>query len=172
MIPPHAVSVVHFDAHPDLSVPARPIDRAWREAPRALAAASDIASFQLGAVWVGLVSRVVWVRPEWAEQLPDGERRFHLGATRDGRLRVDDESDYYVLDDAWAPLSSLATRCRWLCGSSRWPKRRADWTRTPPSWTSIWTALPPATRRPNACARWVSPTRTRRDCVRSSRPSV
>lgn len=107
VIPPHAVSVVHFDAHPDLTVPARPIERAWREAPRALVAASDIASFQLSAVWVGLVSRVVWVRPEWAGQLPDGERRFHLGAARDGRLRVDDESDYYVLDDAWAPLSSL-----------------------------------------------------------------
>ncbi len=106
-IPAHAVSVVHFDAHPDLSVPARPIERAWRDAPRALVAASDIASFQLSAVWVGLVSRVVWVRPEWARQLPDGERRFQLGALHDGRLRVDDESDYYVLDGSWAPLASL-----------------------------------------------------------------
>jgi hypothetical protein len=107
VIPRHAASVVHFDAHPDLTVPARPIERAWREAPRALVAASDIASFQLSAVWFGLVSRVVWVRPEWAAQLPDGKRRFHLGAQRDGRLRVDDESDYYVLDDAWAPFSAL-----------------------------------------------------------------
>jgi hypothetical protein len=107
-IPPHAVNVVHFDAHPDLSVPARPIERTWRDAPRSLVTASDIASFQLSAVWVGLVSRVVWVRPVWARQLPDGERRFHLGAGPDGRLRVDDESDYYVLDDAWAPLASLS----------------------------------------------------------------
>jgi hypothetical protein len=101
------VSVVHFDAHPDLAVPERPLQRAWREQPGRLVAMTDIASFQLAAAWVGLVSEVVWLRPPWARQLADGTRSFRLGARADGLLRVDDPSDYYVLDEGWAPAAAL-----------------------------------------------------------------
>lgn len=106
-IPEADVSVIHFDAHPDLAVPPRPLRRAWRADPGRLVLATDIASFQLAAAWVGLVSRVTWLRPDWAHQLPDGTRSFHVGALPDGHLRVDDPSDYYVLDGAWAPTSAL-----------------------------------------------------------------
>lgn len=106
-IPAADVSVVHFDAHPDLAVPERPLERAWRRQPGRLVAATDIASFQIAAAWVGLVSEVVWLRPRWARQLPDGIRRFRVGALADGRLRVDDPSDYYVLDEGWAPTGEL-----------------------------------------------------------------
>jgi len=106
-IPSAGITVVHFDAHPDLAVPPRPLQREWRSRPGLLVAASDIASFQLAAAWVGLVSRVVWLRPAWAEQLADGPRRFRVGYAADGAMRVDDPSDYYVLDGAWAPGPSL-----------------------------------------------------------------
>jgi hypothetical protein len=106
-IPDRDVTVVHFDAHPDLAVPEVVPTRAWRERPEAVVAATDIARFQLAAAWVGLVSRVIWLRPPWAHQIPDGERRFRLGLDATGALRVDDPSDYYVLDGAWAPRESL-----------------------------------------------------------------
>jgi hypothetical protein len=101
------VSVVHFDAHPDMGPPRPPIPRALRARPGALVAQVDIESFQLAAVWVGLVDRVVWLRPAWAFQLPDGARRFHVGSGPDGRLRVDDTTDYYVLEGHYAPTASL-----------------------------------------------------------------
>ena len=50
---------------------------------------------------------MIWLRPHWARQLPDGERRFRLGLAPNGRLRVDDPSDYYVLDGAWAATGAL-----------------------------------------------------------------
>ena len=107
LLPASGVSVVHFDAHPDLGPPPRPIERTWRARPGALVAALDIESFQLAAVWVGLVERVVWLRPAWAFQLPDGERRFRVGIGREGRLQVDEPADYYVLDGHYAPTREL-----------------------------------------------------------------
>jgi UPF0489 domain len=107
LLPASGVSVLHFDAHPDLGPPPRPIQRAWRVRPGALVAALDIESFQLAAVWVGLVRRVVWLRPAWAFQLPDGERRFHVGMGPAGRLQVDEPADYYVLDGHFAPTAEL-----------------------------------------------------------------
>ena len=110
VLPETGVTVVHFDAHPDLGVPAEPVEElagSGRDDPAALIAGLDIATFQLAAVWLGLVDRIVWLRPAWATQLPDGERRFRLGLDQAGQLRVDDPSDYYVLDDGWAPGSSL-----------------------------------------------------------------
>jgi hypothetical protein len=107
LLPEAGVEVVHFDAHPDLGPPPAPIARAWRARPSALVAAVDIESFQLAAVWVGLVRRIVWVRPAWAFQLRDGVRRFHVGADARGVLQVDDPDDYYVLDGHYAPREAL-----------------------------------------------------------------
>jgi hypothetical protein len=106
-LPREGVSVVHLDAHPDLAVPEQPLSKGWPANPLATVAALDIASFQLAAAWIGLVDRVIWLRPDFARQLPDGLSRFHLGALPSGRLRVDDPSDYYVLDDGFASTAAL-----------------------------------------------------------------
>lgn len=104
LLPRHGVTVVHFDGHPDLAVP-------LLEAPDPASAEArlepDLSSFQLAAAWLGLVGRIVWIRPAWARQLPDGERRFRLGRLPSGELRVDDTSDYYVLDGGYAATASL-----------------------------------------------------------------
>jgi hypothetical protein len=107
VLPRSGVTVVHLDGHPDLGVPRTPIAGVWPERAEQLVAALDIATFQLAAVRVGLVDRVVWLRPAFAHQLADGERQFRLGVVTSGELRVDDPSDYYVLDQGWAPRSEL-----------------------------------------------------------------
>jgi hypothetical protein len=106
-LPRSGVTVVHLDGHPDLGVPGNPVAGQWPERAEQLVGAVDIASFQLAAVRVGLVDRIVWLRPAFAHQLADGERRFRLGVLASGELRVDDPSDYYVLDQGWAPRSEL-----------------------------------------------------------------
>lgn len=105
-LPTSGVTVVHFDAHPDLAVPelALPAEPPpWRRAAERV----DIATFQLAAVWWGLVDHVVWVRPSWARQLPDGRRRLHVGRGSDGRLRVDDPADYWLLEGSFVPNAEL-----------------------------------------------------------------
>jgi hypothetical protein len=106
-LPLSGVTVVHLDGHPDLGVPRNPVAGVWPERAEQLVAALDIATFQLAAVRVGLVDRIVWLRPAFAHQLADGDRRFRLGVVASGELRVDDPSDYYVLDQGWAPRSEL-----------------------------------------------------------------
>jgi hypothetical protein len=32
-------------------------------------------SFVLGAFWLGIIRDILWIRPAWARQLPDGTRR-------------------------------------------------------------------------------------------------
>jgi hypothetical protein len=103
--------VVHVDAHPDLAVPALPIPRGSRD-PAFLVSRVDIASFILAAVRVGLVERVVWLRSDFSFQLPDGPRTLRLGELDSGLLRVDDPSDFYVLDQGWAPLAALGDPVR------------------------------------------------------------
>jgi hypothetical protein len=107
LLPESGVSVVHFDAHPDMGPPKQPFDRALRVRPGAVVAQLDIESFQLAAVWLGLVSRVVWLRPGWAFQLADGSRRFRVGLGPGGLLRVDEPADYYVLEGYYAPTAAL-----------------------------------------------------------------
>ncbi|UCE86701.1 MAG: UPF0489 family protein [Deltaproteobacteria bacterium] len=105
-IPRSGVTVVHFDAHPDLAVPDRAVPRGWPADPDELMASVNIASFQLAAVRIGLVDRITWLRPDFSNQLPDGPRTFRVGLA-EGAVRVDDPSDYYVLDEGWAPRAAL-----------------------------------------------------------------
>jgi hypothetical protein len=106
-LPREGVTVVHVDAHPDLSVPQGPMPRGWRDDAREVLSRVHIASFQLAAVRIGLVDEIVWLRPRWAETFPDGERTFQLGQLANGELAVDDPSDHYVLDAGYAPADRL-----------------------------------------------------------------
>jgi hypothetical protein len=56
------MTVLHVDAHNDLNVPASHFSHAVHAGGASIAAAVDLANFQLSAVWAGLISRVVWVR--------------------------------------------------------------------------------------------------------------
>lgn len=106
-LPREGVTIVHIDAHPDLSLPRAPFPRGFRDDARAVLAHTHIASFQLAAVRMGFVDEIVWLRPRWAETFPDGPRTFQMGELASGQLAVDDPSDHYVLDEGWAPSSAL-----------------------------------------------------------------
>eukprot|EP00003_Mantamonas_plastica_P021240 TRINITY_DN342_c0_g1_i5.p1 TRINITY_DN342_c0_g1~~TRINITY_DN342_c0_g1_i5.p1 ORF type:complete len:333 (+),score=97.83 TRINITY_DN342_c0_g1_i5:206-1204(+) len=101
-LPNDGVAIVHFDSHPDMGIPKfiprrLPKRASWMEDEEKI----DIASFQLAAVWTGLVNEIVWVKPPWSEQIPDmlepeeyvfgvqnatdpkGRRRFRVSSTHD-----------------------------------------------------------------------------------------
>lgn len=107
-LPREGVTIVHVDAHPDLSVPAAPFPRGGPDDVAAILARVHIASFQLAAVRLGLVDEIVWLRPRWADTFTDGERTFRLGVLASGELAVDDPSDHYVLDAGYADPALLS----------------------------------------------------------------
>lgn len=107
ILPRGSVNVLHFDAHPDMSLPPVDVPSVFPATDEALQASVTIDSFQLAACKAGVIGRVMWVRPEWAQQMPDGEYRFVIGDDPAGKLRVTSTLDYYVMTGVWIPGNLL-----------------------------------------------------------------
>lgn len=95
-LPMSGLTFVHFDAHADLSVPPQFPAAQCRDRVALLNAVS-IADWLLPLVYLGVISRVVWLKPSWAGQMPDGEHEVYVGAhARTGMLAVSSSLDYYT----------------------------------------------------------------------------
>ena len=79
------LTVLHFDSHPDLTVPLNmAADTVFEQAK--LYEEISIADWILPAVYAGHVSRVVWVKPPWADQIRDGVFHFKVGKHKESGL--------------------------------------------------------------------------------------
>ena len=113
--PPAPVAVLHVDAHNDLNVPTaswasstvflgRPTVGWFQNSTvvRELLNAVDLASFQLAAVWAGLVDRIIWIRQGDAPPTDSKSRLTFDHSTRmfdDNILHSVDEEVTERLDD-------------------------------------------------------------------------
>jgi hypothetical protein len=98
-------SVIHLDSHPDLSCfedigPEHIKDR--NELCHRLRNAEDgISSFILPAIAMGLVSKIVWVKPPWTDQIPVGEHYLTFGWKGEGgnaKMRMATDLSYWADD--------------------------------------------------------------------------
>ena len=111
---------VHFDAHPDMSVPTTTKLTDWTNLASLHDALEDdvcgISQFIVPLVANGIVSKVVWLRSPWSDQIDDGSYHYHVGdvvstspgdcdARRDAAVSL--AVDYYVDDDSYRPESEL-----------------------------------------------------------------
>eukprot|EP00754_Rhynchopus_humris_P004769 Rhum_TRINITY_DN1239_c0_g2::Rhum_TRINITY_DN1239_c0_g2_i1::g.3663::m.3663 len=86
--------LVHFDSHPDLSLPRVPPRVAARVAQQAdgwvqeLHRFTDIADWILPLVVAGQLGTVVWVSPPWCNQFDTGRVDLRVVLTEGGRLFV------------------------------------------------------------------------------------
>ncbi|GAB5035147.1 upf0489 protein c5orf22 homolog [Nannochloropsis oceanica] len=103
---------VHFDSHPDLTLP-RALTASTVRDPEALyevlfESEGGNAEFILPAVFAGHVTKVAWVRPPWARQLPDGLYNFHVGVEKASScLRVTLPAVYYLDEDLHCTLQDM-----------------------------------------------------------------
>lgn len=77
-LPFTGVTLVHFDSHPDLTIPAKMSADIVFDTAR-LAEEISIADWILPEVYAGHVNRVVWIKPEWAHQMEGVVKRFFIG---------------------------------------------------------------------------------------------
>ena len=110
---------VHFDAHPDMSVPTTTKLIDWTNLASLHDALEDdvcgISQFIVPLVANEIISKVVWIRSPWSDQLDDGNYRYHVGdvlstssvdcARHDTAVSL--AADYYVDDDSYRPESEL-----------------------------------------------------------------
>ena len=127
-VPPSGLLFVHLDAHPDMAVPTMTCTTAWQNLSSLHdvleADASGISQFVIPLVTLGILSRVVWVRSPWSDQLADGQHRFHVGDVSDDDRDREGEGDgtvgsgrlaaatlptaYYLDDDSYRPAADLS----------------------------------------------------------------
>lgn len=106
-LPFSGIKMVHFDSHPDLAYPDRlSADDCFCK--EKMYYDLDIADWILPLMYAGHLNDLVWVKPPWADQIPEKELSFSVGKESEtGYLRVTCKEDYFLEDCTFAPHSKL-----------------------------------------------------------------
>uniref|UniRef100_A0A1B0CZE7 Uncharacterized protein n=1 Tax=Phlebotomus papatasi TaxID=29031 RepID=A0A1B0CZE7_PHLPP len=99
-------TLIHFDAHPDLTVPMKlPSETVYDR--ETLLSSLSIENWIIPTCFAGHVSRIFWVRQEWASQIPPGRHDFVVGENPSGKIRVNSELEYFISEGSFTPTERL-----------------------------------------------------------------
>lgn len=93
--------IVHFDAHPDMTVPRNmPADYVLDK--DRLFDAISIENWIMPAVYAGHITELVWLKPPWSGQIPNGRTEFQIG-NHCGFIRVTSRLEYFISEGSYRP---------------------------------------------------------------------
>lgn len=101
------VTLVHIDAHPDLSIPSASESHTiadWNDVDtlyEILAEPGGIAEFIIPLFTKHLIAQMIWVRSAWSNQLPDGYKKFAVGEYKE-QPKVNWRIPYYLDDFSYS----------------------------------------------------------------------
>lgn len=99
-------TIIHFDSHPDMTIPRNmPAEFVYQK--EKLLDALSIESWLMPPVFAGHFAKLFWIKPSWAKQIPDGNHSFLIGR-HDGRLRVSSTLEYFVSEGSYQPEHNLS----------------------------------------------------------------
>ncbi|XP_014248524.1 UPF0489 protein C5orf22 homolog [Cimex lectularius] len=105
-LPVNGNLLVHFDSHPDLLVPkSMQADVVWTK--DTLFPHLSIESWIMPGLYAGHFNSVVWAKPPWATQIPDGQYDFKVGKNKAGEIGVTSKLDYFVAEGIFSPEEEL-----------------------------------------------------------------
>lgn len=104
--------LVHYDAHPDLSLNAQTTQAQCLQLSEMVEHLSNgdggIAEFILPLFYCRYLSECIWIKPHWATQMKSGEYVFAFGVDRaTGFMRVTCQEDYYLDEEVIADMDDL-----------------------------------------------------------------
>ncbi len=95
-LPLSGLTLLHLDSHPDLLIP-RDFNADQIFDKHALFGALSIENWILPAVYAGHINSIIWVKPPWAQQIPEGCYDFTVGKDKtSGTIRVSCTENYFV----------------------------------------------------------------------------
>lgn len=105
-LPSKGLTIVHLDSHPDLLIPKKMesgdvFDKA------VYCSLTDIADWLLPSAYSEVFKSIVWVKPPWAKQMPEGAQTFRIGRDKNDHLRVDSKLSYFVAECLYCPTDEL-----------------------------------------------------------------
>ena len=84
-LPFSGTCLVHFDAHPDLLSPENmPSELVYSK--QELFDCLNIADWILPAIYAGHFGSVIWIKPSWSSQIPDGRYELTVGRHKEDGL--------------------------------------------------------------------------------------
>ncbi|XP_033626819.1 UPF0489 protein C5orf22 homolog isoform X2 [Asterias rubens] len=106
-LPYQGVTMLHFDSHPDMQI-ATELDADTVFDKYELFSALSIENWILPAVYAGHIRHLVWIKPPWADQLPEGSRQVVVGKHKESKkLRITWPDGYFMSDCLYAPKEDL-----------------------------------------------------------------
>lgn len=102
--------IIHLDSHPDMLVPkGMSADLVWDKYK--LFSELSIENWILPAAYAGHFSTLVWVKPPWSTQIPDGSYTFTIGKDQSsGEIRMNSNLSYFVSECLYSPLDNLENK--------------------------------------------------------------
>ncbi|CAK8673278.1 UPF0489 protein C5orf22-like [Clavelina lepadiformis] len=106
-LPLKGLTLLHFDSHPDLGVPARlSCDDVFEK--EVLFEMISIESWLIPAVFAGHIHTIIWCKPPWSDQIQDGSYSFYVGKSGSSdTLKVSSTEPYYLSDGVFESEDSL-----------------------------------------------------------------
>lgn len=99
--------LIHFDSHPDLLIPPELKASEVFDVPVMLEKLS-IENWILVAAYAGQISTIVWIKPQWSNQIDDGSYTFLIGKKRGtDNIRVSSSALYFVGEMLYCKESEL-----------------------------------------------------------------
>ncbi|XP_014661957.1 PREDICTED: UPF0489 protein C5orf22 homolog isoform X2 [Priapulus caudatus] len=110
LLPMKGNTIIHLDSHPDLMIPNDlPADDVYHKDK--VYDTVGIADWIMPAVYAGHISTIVWLKPPWATQFPNGTSKFYIGKHITNHcIRVSHPDIYYISDLLYAPEHELTNK--------------------------------------------------------------
>lgn len=97
--------IIHFDSHPDMTIPKYMPAEFVRDREKLLQSLS-IENWLMPVAYAGHIDQLIWIKPEWATQIPDGDHAFWLG-DYNGHIRCDSKLEYFLSEGTYQPRYNL-----------------------------------------------------------------
>lgn len=97
--------IIHFDSHPDMTIP-RYMPAEFVTQKDKLLDALSIENWLMPTVYAGHFNQLIWMKPPWAHQIEAGDYHFFVG-DHCGFIRCDSHLEYFLGEGSYRPNSDL-----------------------------------------------------------------
>lgn len=97
--------LIHFDSHPDMTIP-RNMPSAFVHDKERLLETLSIENWIMPTAFAGHFTDLVWCKPPWAQQIPSGSTEFLIG-DHCGLIRLNSTLEYFVSEGSYRPEQDL-----------------------------------------------------------------
>lgn len=99
-------TIIHFDSHPDMTIP-RNMPSEYVFNKEKLLDALSIENWLMPTCFAGHFSQLVWMKPYWAKQIDENDYRLVIGDYC-GNIRVNSTLEYFLSEGSYRPESDLS----------------------------------------------------------------